>query len=102
MKHAIERAAVLARASQIQGDVTLHRALFNFSEAGNPEVMAAPENEAPEVTSFNLQQATQDFQRQQITKILQAHQMNWSAAARALEMDGGNLHRLAKRLGMKA
>lgn len=102
MKHAIERAAVLARASQNQGDVTLHRTLFNFSEAGNSEVIAVPETEIPEATSLNLQQATQDFQRQQITKILQANQMNWSAAARALEMDGGNLHRLAKRLGMKA
>jgi len=32
---------------------------------------------------------------------LTAHDGNWAATARALELDGGNLHRLAKRLGLK-
>ncbi|WP_228741004.1 hypothetical protein, partial [Klebsiella quasipneumoniae] len=32
---------------------------------------------------------------------LAAHQGNWAATARALELDVANLHRLAKRLGLK-
>lgn len=101
MKHAIERAAVLARASQPQGEVTLHRQLFNLPSASVESIqpMATPAHPLP--ATVNFLQATQDFQRQLITRRLEENQMNWSACARALNLDAGNLHRLAKRLGMK-
>ncbi|VEJ55681.1 nitric oxide reductase transcriptional regulator NorR [Pragia fontium] len=103
MRHAIERAAVLARAAQNQSEVLLYRYLFNLpisecKEETKSSVTATVD--AP--LSLNLQQVTQDFQRRTIAKTLQDNQMNWSASARALGLDVGNLHRLAKRLGMKA
>ncbi|OSM50415.1 hypothetical protein WH06_22360 [Aeromonas salmonicida subsp. salmonicida] len=44
---------------------------------------------------------TDAFQLQLIEQTLAAQHGNWAATARALEMDGGNLHRLARRLGLK-
>ncbi|GAB2950454.1 nitric oxide reductase transcriptional regulator NorR [Hafnia psychrotolerans] len=101
MKHAIERAAILARASQNQAEVTLHHNLFNLIATDNSEEIPAVDVDLPEASSLNLQQATQDFQRRLINKMLIETQNNWSACARALDMDAGNLHRLAKRLGIK-
>ncbi|WP_459175853.1 nitric oxide reductase transcriptional regulator NorR [Ewingella americana] len=101
MKHAIERAAVLGRASQNTLDVSLHPELFNLPLIEEPK-------EAPTITAvsstpaLNLQVATQDFQRQLIRHTLSENQMNWSACARVLGLDAGNLHRLAKRLGIKS
>lgn len=48
-----------------------------------------------------LRQATEAFQRRHIHQALAAHGGNWAATARELEMDSGNLHRLARRLGLK-
>lgn len=101
MRHAIERAAVLACASVNQGDVTLHGSLFNLLPSESPQrIDAVPEALAP-ATTINLQLATQAYQRQYIAKALQENHLNWSATARVLGLDVANLHRLAKRLGMK-
>ena len=49
----------------------------------------------------SLAQAMDDFQRQLImTTFIEADE-NWAEAARRLGIDRGNLHRLAKRLGIK-
>jgi anaerobic nitric oxide reductase transcription regulator len=40
-------------------------------------------------------------QRQAIRQALAQHQGNWAAAARALAVDASNLHKLARRLGLK-
>lgn len=61
------------------------------------EEMAA----APAMGNVNLREATDNFQREAISRTLAAHQGNWAATARALELDVANLHRLAKRLGLK-
>ena len=41
-------------------------------------------------------------QRQAIEAALARHHGQWARAARELEIDASNLHKLAKRLGMKA
>ncbi|OZT84452.1 hypothetical protein CIK04_12485 [Vibrio sp. 03_296] len=46
--------------------------------------------------------ATDAFQKQLILRALESNQGNWAATARQLELDSGNLHRLAKRLGIKS
>jgi len=104
MKHAIERAAVLARASQNTSEVKLYRELFNLAIAdiadiSDENLITISTDDYP--SSHSLQQATTEFQRQLISKTLQQNKMNWSACARALDLDAGNLHRLAKRLGIK-
>ena len=56
---------------------------------------------APEMAHENLREATEAFQRQTIARALEQNNRSWAACARALEMDVANLHRLAKRLGLK-
>ncbi|MNN93609.1 Anaerobic nitric oxide reductase transcription regulator NorR [compost metagenome] len=53
------------------------------------------------MSNANLREATEAFQRQMITRALEQNNRSWAACARALEMDVANLHRLAKRLGLK-
>ena len=48
-----------------------------------------------------LREATDAFQKRHIRQALAAHHGNWAATARALGVDSGNLHRLARRLGLK-
>ncbi|WP_275288254.1 nitric oxide reductase transcriptional regulator NorR [Halomonas elongata] len=52
--------------------------------------------------SLSMKEATEAFQRHHIQASLRDHDGNWAASARALGMDPGNLHRLARRLGLKA
>ncbi|MDU1027668.1 MAG: nitric oxide reductase transcription regulator, partial [Leclercia adecarboxylata] len=62
-----------------------------------PAVMPEP----PLVVNQNLREATEAFQRQMISRALEQNSRSWAASARALETDVANLHRLAKRLGLK-
>ena len=48
-----------------------------------------------------LRDAVDACQRQTINAALAAHQGNWAQAARALDVDASNLHKLARRLGVK-
>ncbi|KNC90878.1 nitric oxide reductase transcriptional regulator NorR [Trabulsiella odontotermitis] len=97
LEHAIHRAVVLARATRAGDEVVLEPHHFQLSdESIVPERKPTALPEAQ-----NLREATEAFQREAITRALEANQQTWSAAARALEMDVANLHRLAKRLGMK-
>ncbi|GAA5734768.1 anaerobic nitric oxide reductase transcription regulator NorR [Salmonella enterica] len=52
-------------------------------------------------TCRNLRESTENFQREMIRQALAQNNHNWAASARALETDVANLHRLAKRLGLK-
>lgn len=102
LEHAIYRAAVLARASQHASEsYFLSPELFNIADSVTPHVAHEIFSENQHAAAQNLQSATRDFQRQLITQMLKEKGMNWSACARALELDTGNLHRLAKRLGIK-
>ena len=49
----------------------------------------------------SLRLAVEQFQRQQILAALERQGRNWAAAARELGLDRANLHRLAKRLGLR-
>lgn len=98
LEHALYRAVVIARAAQPANEVVLTPAHFALSpEAGAEPVATA----APQPETHNLRVATEDFQRQAIRQTLEAHQHNWAATARALSLDVANLHRLARRLGLK-
>ena len=98
LEHAVHRAVVLARAARTSGEVVLEAQHFSFQEG----TQAAAVEERPVAAAVhNLRDATEDFQRQMIRHALDANQHNWAASARALETDVANLHRLAKRLGLK-
>ncbi|HHC4787485.1 TPA: nitric oxide reductase transcriptional regulator NorR [Escherichia albertii] len=97
LEHAIHRAVVLARATRSGDEVVLEAQHFAFPEVTlpSPEVMTMP------VVKQNLREATEEFQRETIRQALAQNHHNWAASARMLETDVANLHRLAKRLGLK-
>ncbi|WP_209319573.1 nitric oxide reductase transcriptional regulator NorR [Yokenella regensburgei] len=97
LEHAIHRAVVLARAARSGDDVVLQAQHF---QTGEEVMVEAPAVEVAPDTR-NLREATEAFQRETIARALEQAQHKWATAARALEMDVANLHRLAKRLGMK-
>ncbi len=103
LEHAIHRAAVLARAEQGSPSPTLEPHHFNLGPTGSSlpaDTVRQPAS--PAIAGLGLRAATDLFQRQLIEQTLTAHDGNWAATARALDLDGGNLHRLARRLGLKA
>ncbi|OAT51357.1 nitric oxide reductase transcriptional regulator NorR [Providencia heimbachae] len=99
LEHAIHRAIVLARASSNKDEIILQPQHFIFENSHDTNT-GIPENTLI-VPAKNLRDATEDFQRKMITQILEKNHHNWSASARDLEMNIANLHRLAKRLGLK-
>ncbi|HBL4692266.1 nitric oxide reductase transcriptional regulator NorR [Citrobacter sedlakii] len=99
LEHAIHRAVVLARATRAGDEVVLEAQHF----ARLDDAPAVQTDVAPEMPqAVNLRDATESFQRETIRRALAQHHHNWAASARALEMDVANLHRLAKRLGLKS
>jgi anaerobic nitric oxide reductase transcription regulator len=103
LEHAIHRAAVLARAEQGSQAPALDCHHFNLATGSAPSSSRIPVERAPQqmTAGIGLRTATDAFQLQLIEQTLAAQHGNWAATARALEMDGGNLHRLARRLGLK-
>ncbi|MEX6724373.1 nitric oxide reductase transcriptional regulator NorR [Parapedomonas caeni] len=104
LEHMIGRAALKAAAGGRGADrvVTIdvrHLDLPSPADAG--AVLATPAVEA-RAAGVSLAAATDAFQRQLIDDMLVAHRGNLAAAARALGMDRGNLHRLARRLGLRS
>jgi len=109
LEHVLSRAALKAKARQrgltiIAIDTMDCGALINVqSEEG--AAMIEPSSTLPNNTNItdsnNLKEATEQFQRQLITKTLKQEQGNWAAAARQLSTDRANLNRIAKRLGIK-
>ena len=69
-----------------------------LTEAAPSHAAAA---KAPVPSSLGLRAQVEQWERQLIEQALQAHGFRWAAAARALQVDPGNLQRLAKRLGIE-
>jgi anaerobic nitric oxide reductase transcription regulator len=59
---------------------------------------AEPGGDAP---TASLRTSTEDHQRGRIRAAVERHDGNWAAAARELGVARANLHRLARRLGLK-
>jgi len=68
-----------------------------FAQATEPPATASTTDTA----GSPLRDAVDACQRHAITQALARHQGNWAQAARALEVDASNLHKLARRLGLK-
>ncbi|BBL75350.1 nitric oxide reductase transcriptional regulator NorR [Methylomagnum ishizawai] len=94
LEHAMLRAALRAAANR-GGAVVLEPGDLDMAEVPVPgEGMPARED-------MPLSVAVDDFQRRAILAALAAAGGNWAGAARRLGLDPGNLHRLARRLGIK-
>lgn len=106
LEHAISRAAIKAvsRGAQRADIVTLDTALLDLDATGlpaspTPAVLSEPAADAP--TPATLRDALDDCRRDQIRAALDAHAGHWADAARQLDIDASNLHKLARRLGLK-
>jgi anaerobic nitric oxide reductase transcription regulator len=99
LEHVILRATL--RAASLRGDSLALEP--EDLDVPRPEVKGATDNNRSGKTQHghSLVRAVDELQRERITAMLNDCNHNWSEAARRLGIDRGNLHRLAKRLGMK-
>lgn len=110
LEHVVSRAALKAvsRGIDRHSIVTLGPELLDLDAVEQAPVVSAAAAAAGSVVRPHagaarpLRQQVEDCQRLAITQALQQQQGNWAAAARQLELDASNLHKLARRLGIKA
>ncbi len=103
LEHLIGRAALKAMAQSGERRRILSIGAELLDLPGQHRVAPPPDSPAsgaPQAVG-DLREAVAQFQRQQVGAALEQHRHNWAGAARALGMDRGNLHRLAKRLGLR-
>lgn len=102
LDNVITRAALRAAHRAGPGAAALIRA-GDIGGGGAAASEAAPPVPFAEVApSLGLREAVREYQRRLIRDAVARHDGNWSAAATSLEVDRGNLHHLAKRLGLKS
>lgn len=107
LEHVISRAALRARSESTAAIVRIgltHLALLLPTNPQGDDSKNKTEDSALEIEVLaqgNLKQQTDDFQRQRILQTMTQYHGNWSATAKALQMDRANLNRLAKRLGIR-
>ena len=102
LEHVISRAAIkaLSHGASRTDIVTLEAALLDLDTV--PSAIAHNEtNEVLQLSGIPLKQAVNQLQRQMIQQAISQHNGSWSLAARQLELDPSNLHKLAQRLGLK-
>jgi anaerobic nitric oxide reductase transcription regulator len=112
LEHVVSRAALkaLSRGVSRTDIVTLEPALLDL-DAEAASVVSPLEAQAPGAataappallpTDGPLRDAVDACQRHAIAQALARHEGNWARAARALDVDASNLHKLARRLGIK-
>ncbi|PNG72271.1 anaerobic nitric oxide reductase transcription regulator [Vibrio diazotrophicus] len=103
LEHMIKRAGVLSKARTHSSDIELLVSDFDIetSSPSNSVVMNTTNISPISESGMGLKKATDRYQKKIIVQTLNHNQGNWAATARQLELDSGNLHRLAKRLGIK-
>lgn len=112
LEHVISRAAIRAvsRGAQRTDMVLLSPALLDLHgqdlapapEPARSEPSAAPQAWAAGTALPTLKTALATTQRQLLQAALTQTGQNWAEAARMLGVDASNLHKLARRLGLKA
>ncbi|WP_312779864.1 nitric oxide reductase transcriptional regulator NorR [Acidovorax temperans] len=112
LEHVISRAALkaLSHGADRNAIVTLEAPLLDLDALGPsapaplapspPAALHAPPAE-PATLPSTLRAAVDACQRQCIQAALARHGGNWAGAARELDIDASNLHKLARRLALK-
>ncbi|KZN67558.1 nitric oxide reductase transcriptional regulator NorR [Pseudoalteromonas luteoviolacea] len=103
LEHVLSRAALKAKHADWQKDIIkitpLHCELTYVEAAAAEQKNEITMAESAALNSLKV--ATEQFQKQLILQKLNNEDLNWSATARALDVDRANLVRLAKRLGVE-
>lgn len=102
LEHVISRAALktLARQTTANDWVSLEPEELDLVRPGMTQVLQG-EKQPIEGELLSLKQQIDLCQRQAIQQALDVAEGNWSLAAKQLEVDSSNLHKLAKRLQLK-
>nr|WP_310616800.1 nitric oxide reductase transcriptional regulator NorR [Pantoea cypripedii] len=98
LEHTIYRAAVIARADASNNEIELLPSHFSLHAGMTMPLAETTDHYAP---VKSLQEATREFQRDYILRVFNSNGKKWATCARVLEVDPGNLHRQAKKLGIK-
>jgi anaerobic nitric oxide reductase transcription regulator len=96
LEHTILRAALRASGGRRRETVVIDAATLEL-----PATRAASAPPAPPDDDSTLSAALDNLKRQRIAAAIERCHGNWAEAARRLGLDRGNLHRMAKRLGMR-
>lgn len=107
LEHAISRAALKAVNTQPGNNqiVTINAAWLGLDTATMTVSVADDDKtgtSGPPATHLSLKQQVALTQRDAIQQALSDCDGNWSAAARSLQVNSSNLHKLARRLGLKS
>ena len=100
LEHTLLRAAVRGAGGRRHSDVMLDVEHLRLPVSGPTPSNVLHLGHAPD-PQLPLREAVEAFQRQRIRETLRACGGNWAAASRRLGLDRGNLHRLARRLGLR-
>ncbi len=105
LEHVISRAALrlLSRGASRSEILTLEADMLDLDSHVLPSLAVATEPAAPEPgdSVLPLRQTVDDSQRRAIVRALELCGENWAKAARLLDVDPSNLHKLARRLKLK-
>ena len=105
LEHVISRAALkaLSRGARPTDIVTLDAHLLDLEGTATPAITTIPASPGAAVadTPLSLKNQVEQCQREALRQALARHHHNWAAAARDLGLDPSNLHKLARRLGLK-
>ncbi|WP_079201907.1 MULTISPECIES: nitric oxide reductase transcriptional regulator NorR [Pseudomonas] len=105
LEHVISRAAIklLSRGASRTQILTLEPDLLDLdSSVRQPGASEALEQQnTPAAAACSMREAVEACQRQSILQALALCADNWASAARLLELDPSNLHKLARRLRLK-
>ncbi len=109
LEHVISRAAlkVMSRGADLRSIVTLEPDVLDLdpvemhggARGGADDAPPAPAAGGGRATS--MREAIEDSQRHAIRQAVARNADNWAAAARDLGLDASNLHKLARRLGIR-
>ncbi|MCC5879613.1 MAG: nitric oxide reductase transcriptional regulator NorR [Idiomarina sp.] len=102
LEHVISRVAVKALSLQQQcgGIVTITRDMLNDIASETDDVRPRTVTTSQH-SPVSLRQAVTEAQRAAISAALQRNEQRWAPSARELEVDPSNLHKLARKLGLK-
>ncbi|MBX3664498.1 MAG: nitric oxide reductase transcriptional regulator NorR [Burkholderiales bacterium] len=106
LEHVISRAALKAVSQGVDRNdiVTLSPGLMDLDSPAPPSSGTAGKTAAEAAAApagMPLRDAVAACQRQAIRQALAAQDNNWARAAQQLDLDPSNLHKLARRLGLK-
>ncbi len=99
LEHAVLRAALRAAGGTRLAPVTVDAAHFDLGPSAPCAEVPGPPSE---LDGLPLDAAIDALKRRRIEAAISACGGNWAAAARRLGLDRGNLHRAARRLGLRA